>query len=637
MQGLDSDDGARGRQHEAVHDQAARRRRRQSGWRRRHPERAAGYALLTAGLVGSLALADGGYDILVRHWAAALVWAAVVAVALLGPRPRRPPRAALPLLAGLAGLLLLSAASLAWTTSVGRTVEEAARVAGYGGVVVLVLLLVDRRVWKSTALGLLYGAAGICALALLAALFPGGFDDPDIQGRLAYPFGYPNALAAWAVAAWLMALSWSVEAGRRRVRSMALAAAVIAGAALWLTFSRTGVVVALAGAVALLALTAYPRRALAHLAVAMALAVAAGAAIESLAEFGAGTEAERLLALACMAAAAAAAAVGAGSTGSERWSRQAAQRGWLLRLLPAIAAAAVAAAIAGYSLLAADGAASVDEAGVGRLLVLDGQRPDLWRSALDAFVAQPEGVGPGAFSFWWAENGSGSSVLDAHSLFLEALAELGLAGLLAVSAVALGLIWAASAPRRAGDAGPESLALPLAAVAFVLFAATDWLWESTAVTVLALSCAAIGSRGLAGARAAGRRPESRGRRARTAIAVLAVAMGVLQLPGAVATMELRAAERAVLDGDLDGGVGHADRAIAVQPWAAIPYLARGQIELARGDGAAARADARRAIEREPLEYRSWLLAFRADAQLGRPLASLRAYRRARELGYASPP
>jgi len=72
-------------------------------------------------------------------------------------------------------------------------------------------------------------------------------------------------------------------------------------------------------------------------------------------------------------------------------------------------------------------------------------------------------------------------VRDAHSLYLETAAELGLVGLLAL-ALFLGGI--AAAARR----GPPTLVAVL--VAFALHAGLDWDWELPALTLTALLVAA---------------------------------------------------------------------------------------------------------------------------------------------------
>ena len=81
------------------------------------------------------------------------------------------------------------------------------------------------------------------------------------------------------------------------------------------------------------------------------------------------------------------------------------------------------------------------------------------RSALDAFSTDPlTGIGPGTYEFWWAENGSlPGFVRNAHTLYLETLAELGIPG--------LALLLAAARQRLRGRArqaggGPKRMSGP---------------------------------------------------------------------------------------------------------------------------------------------------------------------------------
>jgi O-antigen ligase len=77
-------------------------------------------------------------------------------------------------------------------------------------------------------------------------------------------------------------------------------------------------------------------------------------------------------------------------------------------------------------------------------------------------------------------------VRDAHSLYLETLAEIGPLGLLLVLAV-LGMPLVAARRSRRGLA---TATLPAAYVAFLLHAGIDWDWEMPIVMLAGLACAA---------------------------------------------------------------------------------------------------------------------------------------------------
>ena len=120
----------------------------------------------------------------------------------------------------------------------------------------------------------------------------------------------------------------------------------------------------------------------------------------------------------------------------------------------------------------------------GRLASAQSNRYEYWRVAAGAFADHPLlGVGAGGFQVeWLRERRFEESVRDAHSLYLETAAELGLAGLAALLAMLAGVALAA---RRA--AMPAATA---ACAAWALHAGLDWDWEMPALTLAALLLAA---------------------------------------------------------------------------------------------------------------------------------------------------
>jgi hypothetical protein len=87
-------------------------------------------------------------------------------------------------------------------------------------------------------------------------------------------------------------------------------------------------------------------------------------------------------------------------------------------------------------------------------------------------------VGTGGFRVEWLKRRPfAESVRDAHSLYLETGAELGLVGLLALAAFLAGAVLAA----RGGNVAAVA---PL--VAFALHAGIDWDWEMPALSLIAI-------------------------------------------------------------------------------------------------------------------------------------------------------
>ena len=117
-----------------------------------------------------------------------------------------------------------------------------------------------------------------------------------------------------------------------------------------------------------------------------------------------------------------------------------------------------------------------------------GDRTPYWRAALHDAHAHPlSGSGAGSFHAYWSSHRTiDVSVQDAHSLYLETLAELGPVGLLLVLLVLV-------PPYVAGVIARSDPAVPVAAggyAAFLVHAGIDWDWEMPATTVAGLACAA---------------------------------------------------------------------------------------------------------------------------------------------------
>ena len=161
--------------------------------------------------------------------------------------------------------------------------------------------------------------------------------------------------------------------------------------------------------------------------------------------------------------------------------------------------------------------ASSDEGVAARLL--GENRPHYWRVAWEQYETSPLlGTGAGTFSNYWLHLRPVSSFArDAHSLYVEALAELGPVGFVLVFAtLALPLL----AARRARD--PIAAAALAGYVAFLVHAGVDWDWEVPAVTLAGLAC---GASVLVATRPEEAPPLSG--RARTILVVVAVALAVV--------------------------------------------------------------------------------------------------------------
>jgi len=117
-----------------------------------------------------------------------------------------------------------------------------------------------------------------------------------------------------------------------------------------------------------------------------------------------------------------------------------------------------------------------------------GDRPAYWRVAVaDASERTLLGSGAGSFDDYWLEHRPVPAyVRDAHSVYLETAAELGVVGLLLLLC-ALGMPLVTAARTR-----DRRLFAPAAAAysAFLVHAGLDWDWEMPVTTLAGLACGA---------------------------------------------------------------------------------------------------------------------------------------------------
>lgn len=566
------------------------------------------------------------------------------------PRARPSRRVLLPL-GALAGLVAWTALSLLWTESDERTFTELARLVDYAGLVVLAWSVLNSSTWKAAAAGLSVAALAIPALSLASRLDPGAFPPDEIArafsgDRLSYPLDYWNGVAAWAAMAVALGLAWSAHLRRPALRALSLAAVPVAGVTIYLTYSRAGVV---GFALAMFAVLALSRNRWTVALHGLAATVATGAVIlvihgQDAIEHGTGGDGGGVVALALLLAASGCAAV---ALATRRWGIDRFQTPAPVRLVVAatLALALLATALVGPRLASRASAqftATPDSSAANepsaRVVSLEGSRYRVWSSGLGAFGSDPlKGIGPGTFEFWWERDvKNGEPLRDAHSLYLETLAELGMPGALLLVAFLAGLLMAASAARRRLDGSVEigaMVGLTAAFIVFLLHAGVDWMWELSAVPVLGLGAIAI-------AGSAGSQPRPRRGRlsaGRIAIVVLAIAAGAVQVPGLVSTVRVRDSARSLDAGFEPQAIELADDAVAAEPWAATPYAERAWVELSAGHLVTARADAARAIAREPTNWRHRLLMFRIEDQAGDTRAAIRALKRVKSLNPAVGP
>ena len=585
--------------------------------------RLAGFGL-TFGLTIFLALDGGGFDVVVRDEVGIVVWAVIAFGFVTGFFPRgRFTTGAWVALGGLGVLTALTAVAHSWTESDEATSLELARVVQYLGIVTLAYLAFDRHTWQGAATGFASAALVIPFFALGARLFPHVFVDEVARDfhfdRLSYPLNYWNAVSCWGAMAVAIGLCASAN-GHRILRAAALAAVPVASLSIYLTFSRFGVAATI---IAFLAAFAVSRN---RWSLALNGLVAAG--MSALAILVANQQSEIqnatgnagadvvILTLLLGGLACAAVAFRSGSIDGVRLSPRGARRAIVASVIAAVlGAAALHGPIStGWDQFTHSG----NPAGgsTARFTSLGGDRYAYWRAAYHAFQSDPaRGIGPGSFEFYWSRSGATNQLIirNPHSLYLQKLAELGLAGVVAIVVAMAGLLWGAIEARRKWIRQADLAAgggLLAAFVVFAVYAGVDWMWEMGAIGTLAMGGAAV-----VGA--------SRFRRvaplsgwARAGLMLVALVLAASQVPTLVSTERTRASGTALAQGDPARAVALADDAIRAEPWAASPYAQKAVALQAEGRLTEARDEVNRAIDHESTDWRWLLIRAQIDSRLG---------------------
>ena len=462
-----------------------------------------------------LAYDNGAYGLASRSTLAIAVWWGFIVAIAFGLLPRtRVPRAAM-LVGGLiAALALWTFASLLWSSNVEATFEEFNRVSLYLGVFIVVVLVSRRSNLGRFADGLALAVTGVAAVALISRLFPGSFPEGDLPTflpgtvtRLSFPLGYWNGLAIFLGLGVPLLLRLALVARGSLVRGLALAPMPVITAAVYLTSSRGGVATALAGSLVFAVLTG--RRWAVTAAIAASLVGAAAAVTvllqrDELVNGPLGTDlverqgqsAALLIALASLGTGA---LYGLGVHLLEGRFRVREPAGRLVvaaalvLAVVGIVASDPAARVKGFKALPGADIASGNGGFVKAHLLSGGGsgRWQFWAAALDQWNAHRVlGEGAGTYESWWAQHGSFSYfVRDAHSIYLEALGELGIIGFLLIVAVVVSgaAVGMQRSWRMPGDAGVTTAALTAVFVAYGLSLGIEWMWELTAVSVLGVA------------------------------------------------------------------------------------------------------------------------------------------------------
>lgn len=438
-------------------------------------------------------------SVLTRDWLPYGIATALLAAGLLlGARAQQP---AAPAIGGLVGLLLLAgwdALSLRWSPAPTLARDEALLVVFYALLFIVPVLVLrgegDRRAATSLVVAVLVVLALATFVHLLVTDRPTDYYD---YGRLTFPISYVNAQAAL----FLIGFWPCVALAARRATHSVLRAAAIGGAtallAGWLmTQSKGGLLALAASGIVFFALS--PERVRAVLPAAIPAAFVGGAYLplthpyreRDATDFAAAIHSATWTALALVGLATAVGCLYA--FGDRRISLTPRVRRVFARALAAaVAAMVVAVPVTFFAAVDRPGhtleqkwhsfkTMPKHEAGSSHLTSLGSNRYDFWRVEVhDARQHPIAGIGARGFASSYLQQGrSAETPARGHSLFLDALSETGIVGLLLLlAALGFPLVGGALRSRQTG-----LLAGLAAAGAYGLTHATvDWIWTFPAV------------------------------------------------------------------------------------------------------------------------------------------------------------
>lgn len=528
-------------------------------------------------------------------------------------------------------------ASATWSDAPSRALVEFDRALVY--LLALVLLgSVSRTPERLRRLvyGLAIGIVAVAVVALLTRLFAATFPTPANLGnqQLGYPLGYSNTLGLLCSLGAVLCLHLTCHLREPPVvRVLASAALPILAVTVYFTFSRGGLAAGAVGIAAYIVL-GHPRGLLTGALASVPPSViavmhaydSAALALPDLTTAAATAQGEELavVLIACVAGAAllrlvlCVPEVGLQRIElPERLRRPVARGAWAAATL-LVLVVALAADVPGRSLDAAD--RFLNEESIpsgssdirGKVLTLESSGlPDNWNVALDAYSDQPlHGQGAGTYGLAWdrerpADQGV-YDVSDAHSLYLEVLAELGIVGI-ALLAIVLALIFAALLPLRRGPERSLYAALFAIVLAWAAHSAAEWNWEMPAVTLLIFG---VGGAALAAATVArtDADPPEPGPSQSVRVALGAGLLIVAVCPALllVAQHRLDDAVAAYYRADCTETIERATASISILAMLPEPYEAIAYCQLRRGNGALAVRSMEMAVQRDP---RNWHFHF----------------------------
>lgn len=587
----------------------------------------------------------------------------------LGIRPLRPAGPGALAIGGLLGLGIWSLISTAWAESVENAVVSGNRWLAYGALLALLVGLVshDRR-----SLVLIAAAElGIAAVAVSVLVRLLG-DDPGtlfLAGRLNSPLGYINgegclfAMGLWPCVALL-------EHRRALIAGAAAGGATLFASLALLSQSRGTALAILGAAIVVLAFVpGRPRRAYGLIVIGGAVALA-GPALLHVYDHRFEAQLPAHIGHAAAGAMLLSAAIAAVVWGllCAAWSRARADA----RLHARLRRAGTAALLVPVLALLIAGVASADRvqrevttqwhafirltepgersrpssASQSRLLSGGGNRYDYWRIAWRVWLDHPVGgVGAGNYARPYYERRATTEDVDQpHSIWLQALSELGLVGVLLVGAFVGGVGWGVARMRPSARRSPVRRGLLAASLgiftAWLTQASVDWMALLPGLTAIALAGASVivWPRAMPATQPAAdpvTAPRQAGRRALRGAALAALTLTLIATGASLSREGLseiyRTRAQHELARDPAAALTDANRSLSIDPDAVTTWFVKAAA-LARYDqAAAAQAALHSALAREPNNFVTWALLGDISVRLGQTATARTYYARAHAL------
>jgi UDP-N-acetylmuramyl pentapeptide phosphotransferase/UDP-N-acetylglucosamine-1-phosphate transferase len=610
--------------------------------------------------LGLSPFASGFYDSSI--WAPAGLGVLVVLTAALIAGPVRVPLRVALVPGAIAALALLALLSALWTDSIEQAVVEGNRMLLYAAALGLLVVLLR----SDRGAVLAFGAFGLGALAVAGWVIAGMLDDDAtlfFTARLHEPLGYINGQSSFFVLAFWPCVALAERRDRRFAPALAglgLGCATLFAGLAVLGQSRGAILAAALSLIVVLGLLpGRLRRIVALLVCGACLAPAIPALLDV---YGDGVTPDRMRegAIAVLLAAVAAGVIWALLVGLEQRGRASGLRPRRVVALgvAALAVLAVALGVASagriadyadrqYDAFVTLGGAQGGEATSSRLASGAGNRYDYWRIAVDAWREHPlAGIGAGGYDKpYFAQRTTDEDIRQPHSLPLQVLAELGIAGGLLLAAALLLIATGAWRRIRAGLREPVVVAALGAVTAWFVHTSVDWLHLLPGLTGVALLGVAVLLRPAGGAddaadeaaQRAGRAlgfASVRSRGARLAPALLvAVAIMVAALSLSRQSLSELYVDRAqdALAADPARALVEANRALRLDHESLAAYYAKAAALARFGEGGAARAVLLDATRREPREFVTWVLLGDLSTRQGQRRAAAAEYARAHAL------